>query len=135
MHQVVFSQGDPADAVFYILEGQVKVQWFEEGKEAVIAIHEMDNFFGQRCLKGEPRRTATVTTLTEAAIMRLEKAAILRAIHTQSEFAEMFIGHLLGRFIRVEADLIDQLFNSSEERSPGSFLLLAKFDKKEKRSR
>lgn len=133
MHQVVFSQGDPADAVFYILKGQVKVAMVsEQGKEAVVAIHGPDNFFGQRCLAGQPCRTATVTTLMESLIMRLEKAAILHAIHTQSKFSEMFIAHLLKRFIHIEADLIDQLFNSSEERLARLLLFLANCDKREK---
>ena len=133
IHQVVFSQGDPADAVFYILTGQVKVAMVsEQGKEAVVAIHEPDNFFGQRCLAGQPWRTATVTTVTESVIMRLEKATILHAIRTQSKFSEMFIAHLLKRFIRIEADLIDQLFYSSEERLARLLLFLAKFNKNEK---
>jgi CRP/FNR family cyclic AMP-dependent transcriptional regulator len=133
MHQIVFSQGDLADAVFYILNGQVKVAMVsEQGKEAVIAIHGPDSFFGQRCLVGQARRIATVTTLTESVIMRIEKATFLCAIHAQPKFSEMFIIHLLNRFIRVEADLIDHLFNSSEERLARLLLLLGKFDENEK---
>jgi CRP-like cAMP-binding protein len=131
--QVVFSQGDPADAVFYILKGRVKVAMVsEQGKEVVIAIHGPDNFFGYRCLAGLPCRSATVTALTESVIMRLEKATILCALHAQSKFSEMFITHLLKRFIRVEADLVDQLFNSSEERLARLLLLLADFEVEEK---
>ena len=132
-HQVVFSQGDPADAVFYILKGQVKVAMVsEQGKEAVIAIHEPDNFFGQRCLAGHPFRIATVTALTESVIMRIEKATMLCVMRAQPVFSEMFIAHLLKRFILVEADLIDQLFNSSEDRLARLLLLLGGFDEKEK---
>lgn len=128
--QIVFSQGDPADAVFYILKGQVRVTMVSsQGKEAVIAIHEKGNFFGQRCLTGVPIRIATVTTLTESSIMRVQEATITRAIHEYPAFAEMFIIHLLNRSIRIEADLIDQLFNSSERRLARLLVLLANFDK------
>lgn len=133
MNQVVFSQGDPADAVFYVLKGQVKVAIVsEQGKEAIIAIHGANSFFGQRCLAGQPRRIATVTALTESRIMRLGKAVVLRAIHLQPEFSEFFIAHLLDRHIRVEADLIDHLFNSSEKRLARLLLVLANFDRQEK---
>ena len=131
--QIVFSQGDPADAVFYILKGQVRVTMVSsQGKEAVIAIHGAKNFFGQRCLAGVLHRIATVTTLTESSIMRIQKAAITRAIHEEPAFAEMFIVHLLNRSIRIEADLIDQLFNSSERRLARLLVLLANFDKEGK---
>jgi CRP/FNR family transcriptional regulator, cyclic AMP receptor protein len=133
VHHFVFSQGDPADAVFYILKGQVRVTMVSsQGKEAVIAIHGARNFFGQRCLTGVPHRIATVTTLTESSIMRIQKAAIIRAIHEEPAFAEMFIVHLLNRSIRIEADLIDQLFNSSERRLARLLVLLANFDKEGK---
>ena len=133
MHQIVFSQGDPADAVFYILKDQVKVAIVsEQGKEAVIAIHGANNFFGQRCLAGELCRIGTVTALTESVVMRLEKVAIMRAIHEQPKFAEMFIACLINRHIRVESDLIDQLFNSSEKRLIRLLVFLANFDKKGK---
>ena len=116
-NQIVFSQGDPADAVFYIQKGKVKVtDLSEQGKEAVLAILGTNEFFGEGCLAGQAQRIATVTTMTESVIMRLEKAAIVRVIHQEPAFAEMFIAHLLGRTIRVEADLVDQLFNSSEKR-------------------
>ena len=131
-NQIIFKQGDPADAVFYILKGQVKVAIVsEQGKEAVIAIHGANNFFGQRCLAGAPRRIATVTALTETTIMRLQKAAVVRTIHEESGFAEMFISHLLDRSIRIEADLIDQLFNSSEKRLARLLLLLAQVGKED----
>jgi len=128
--QVVFSQGDPADAVFYVQKGRVKITVIsEQGKEAVVAILEAGHFFGEGCLAGQPRRIATVATMTDCTIMRLEKAAVVRVIHDQPAFSEMFIAHLLARAIRVEEDLIDQLFNSSEKRLARVLLLLANFGK------
>ena len=129
-NEIVFSQGDSADAVFYILKGQVRVTMVSsEGKEAVIAIHGAKNFFGQRCLTGALHRIATVTTLTESVIMRLQKAAFICAVREKPAFAQMFIAHLLDRSIRIEADLIDQLFNSSERRLARLLVLLANLDK------
>jgi CRP/FNR family cyclic AMP-dependent transcriptional regulator len=131
--QIVFSQGDPADAVFYIQSGKVKVTVVsEQGKEAVVAMLGTNEFFGEGCLAGQAKRIATVTTTTESVIARLEKAAILRVIHQEPAFSEMFIAHLLGRTIRIEADLVDQLFNSSEKRLARLLLLLANFGKEEK---
>jgi len=128
--QIIFSQGDPADAVFYIQKGKVKVTGVsEQGKEAVVAILETNDFFGEGCLAGQALRIATVATMTESVIVRLEKAAIVRVIHQEPAFSEMFIAHLLGRTIRVEADLVDQLFNSSEKRLARLLLLLANFGK------
>ena len=131
--QIVFSQGDPADAVFYIQKGKVKVTVVsEQGKEAVVAILGTDEFFGEGCLAGQALRISTVTTMTDSVIARMEKAAIIRVIHQEPAFAEMFIAHLLGRTIRVEADLVDQLFNSSEKRLARMLLLLANFGKEGK---
>jgi CRP/FNR family transcriptional regulator, cyclic AMP receptor protein len=128
--QIVFSQGDPADAVFYIQKGKMKVTVVsEQGKEAVVAILGPDEFFGEACLAGQVQRIATVATMTESVLMRMEKAAIVRVIHEEPAFSEMFIAHLLGRTIRVEADLVDQLFNSSEKRLARLLLLLANFGK------
>ena len=128
--QIVFSQGDPADAVFYVQKGKVKLTVVsEQGKEAVIAILGADEFFGEGCLAGQTQRISTVTVMTDAVIMRLDKAAIIRVIHQEPAFSEMFIAHLLGRSIRVEADLVDQLFNSSEKRLARMLLLLANFGK------
>ena len=128
--QIVFSQGDAADAVFYVQKGKAKITVVsEQGKEAVIAILGADEFFGEGCLAGQPQRIATVTTMTDSVIARLEKAAIIRVIHQEPAFSEMFIAHLLGRSIRVEADLVDQLFNSSEKRLARMLLLLANFGK------
>ena len=110
--------------------GKVKVTVVsEQGKEAVVAILGANEFFGEGCLAGQTLRIATVATMTESVIVRLEKAAIVRVIHEQPAFSEMFIAHLLARTIRVEADLVDQLFNSSEKRLARLLLLLANFGK------
>ena len=128
--EIVYSQGEPADAVFYIQKGKVKVTVVsEQGKEAVVAMLGTNEFFGEGCLAGQTLRIATVATMTESIIVRLEKAAIVRVIHEQPAFSEMFIAHLLARTIRVEADLVDQLFNSSEKRLARLLLLLANFGK------
>jgi CRP/FNR family transcriptional regulator, cyclic AMP receptor protein len=129
-NQIVFAQGDPGDAVFYILEGKVKITVVSQhGKEGVIAMLGAGDFLGEGCLAGQPRRIATVATMTECVIMRLEKAGIIRMIHDQPKFSDLFIAHLLARIIRVEDDLIDQLFNSSEKRLARLLLLLANFGK------
>jgi CRP/FNR family transcriptional regulator, cyclic AMP receptor protein len=104
----------------------------EQGKEAVVAILGTNEFFGEGCLAGRPQRISTVATMTESVIMRLEKAAIVRVLHEEPAFSEMFIAHLLARTIRVEEDLIDQLFNSSEKRLTRVLLLLANFGKEGK---
>jgi CRP/FNR family transcriptional regulator, cyclic AMP receptor protein len=131
--QIVFSQGDAADAVFYIQKGKVKLTVVsEQRKEAVVAILSSDDFFGEGCLAGQAQRIATVKTMTDSTITRLEKSAILRLLHKEPIFSEMFIAHLLGRSIRFEADLVDQLFNSSEKRLARMLLLLANFGKETK---
>ena len=131
--QTVFSQGDPSDAVFYIQKGKAKVTVVsEQGKEAVVAILGPNEFFGEGRLAGQAQRIATTATMMESVIMRLEKAAVVSVIHREPAFSEMFIAHLLGRTIRVEADLVDQLFNSSEKRLARLLLLLANFGKDEK---
>jgi CRP/FNR family cyclic AMP-dependent transcriptional regulator len=128
--QTVYSQGEPADAVFYVQKGKVKLTVVsEQGKEAVVAIFGPGEFFGEGCLAGQAQRIATVTTMTDGVIVRLEKAAIVQVIHEEPAFSEMFIAHLLGRTIRVEADLVDQLFNASEKRLARMLLLLANFGK------
>ena len=127
---IVFSQGDPANEVFYIQKGKVKVTVIsEQGKEAVVAILEGDEFFGEGCLAGQAMRISTASVLNESVIVQLEKAAIVRVIHEEPAFSEMFLAHILGRTIRVEADLVDQLFNSSEKRLARLLLLLANFGK------
>jgi len=107
-HQKIFSQGDSADSVFYIQEGKVKVCVVcERGKEAVVAMHGTKEFFGEGCLSGQPRRLATVAAMTECAIMRLDKASIVRVLHDEPKFSEMFMTYLLARNARVEEDLVD----------------------------
>ncbi len=131
--EIVFSQGDPADAVFYIESGKVKLTVVsEQGKEAVVAMLGTNEFFGEGCLAGQMRRIATAATMMDSVIVRLEKAAIVRVIQQEPAFSGMFIAHLLARAVRVEADLVDQLFNSSEKRLARLLLLLANFGKDEK---
>ena len=128
--QIVFRQGDPSDAVFYIQSGKVKKTVVsEQGKEAVVAILEASDFFGEGCLAGEVLRLSTVSALTESVIVRISKGDITRVIHEEPAFAELFIAHLLARNSRVEEDLVDQLFNSSEKRLARTLLLLANFGK------
>jgi CRP/FNR family transcriptional regulator, cyclic AMP receptor protein len=128
--QLVFSQGDVADSVFFIEKGQVKVTVVsEQGKEAVIAILGAGEFCGEGSLAGQPRRMATAIAMAECDITRLEKAAVVRVLHDEPAFSEMFVTHLLARNIRVEEDLVDQLFNSSEKRLARALLLLANFGK------
>jgi CRP/FNR family cyclic AMP-dependent transcriptional regulator len=132
-NEEVFSQGDPGDAVFYIQQGKIKVCVVsEQGKEAVVALHGNGDFFGESCLNGHPLRMATVVTLTDCVIMRLEKSAIVRVLHDEPKFSEMFMAYLLSRNSRVEEDLVDQLFNSSEKRLARLLLLMANFGKEGK---
>ena len=129
-NQIVFAQGDPADSIFYVQTGKVKITVVsEQGKEAVVAILGADDFFGEGCLIGQPRRFATATAMTESSIMRLAKVAVTDVIHKEAAFSEMFISHLLSRTARIESDLVDQLFNSSEKRLARVLLLLANFGK------
>ena len=129
-NETIFRQGDSADAVFYVMGGKCKVTVVsEKGKEATVALHEKGDFFGDGCLTGQPRRIATVTAITESEIMRLDKATMVRALHDEPKFSELFISHLLARNVRVEADLVDQLFNSSEKRLARLLLLMANFGK------
>ena len=131
--QIIFSQGDPADAVFYIQSGKLKVSVVsEQGKEAVVAMLGTNDFFGEGCLAGQALRMATVAAMMDSVIVRLEKAVIVSLIRQEPAFSEMFIAHLLSRAVRIEADLVDQLFNSSEKRLARLLLLLANFGKEEK---
>jgi CRP/FNR family transcriptional regulator, cyclic AMP receptor protein len=128
--QIVFRQGDPSDAVFYIQSGKVKKTVVsEQGKEAVVAVLGAGDFFGEGCLAGEALRLSTVSALTKCVIARISKAEITRVIHEEPAFAELFISHLLARNGRIEEDLVDQLFNSSEKRLARTLLLLANFGK------
>jgi CRP-like cAMP-binding protein len=125
---VVFSQGDDADAVFFIQKGSVKITVVsEQGKEAIVAILGDDDFFGEGCLAGQRKRIASVKTLADSMIIRFGKDAIIKLIHSESEFSDVFTAYLLTRTIRVEADLVDQLFNSSEKRLARLLLLLVNF--------
>jgi CRP/FNR family cyclic AMP-dependent transcriptional regulator len=127
-NQIIFSQGDAAEAVFYIQKGKLKVAVVSDrGKEAVAAILGPDEFFGEACIAGQALRLATVSALVESVVVRIEKDVIVRLLHEQAEFAKMFTTHILQRTMRVEADLIDQLFNSSERRLARLLLLLANY--------
>jgi CRP-like cAMP-binding protein len=129
----VFSQDDPADAVFYIQKGRVKVAvGSAQGKEAVVAILGTGDFFGEGCLAGQQRRMASATAKADTVLARIDRSALVDVIRREPAFSEMFIAHLLARTIRVESDLVDQLFNSSEKRLARLLLLLANFGKDEK---
>jgi CRP/FNR family transcriptional regulator, cyclic AMP receptor protein len=129
-NQVIFSQGDPADAVFYIQKGKVKLSVVStQGKEAVVAILGAGDFFGEGCLAGQALRMASAHSMAPSSTMKLAKADVIRVLHEEPSFSEMFITHLLSRNIRIEEDLIDQLFNSSEKRLARVLLLLANFGK------
>jgi CRP/FNR family cyclic AMP-dependent transcriptional regulator len=131
--ETVYAQGDPADSVFYIHKGKAKITVLsEQGKEAVVALLGPGDFFGEGCLAGQPRRMATASAMTDCVIARMAKADVVRVIHEQPAFSELFISHLLARNIRVEEDLVDQLFNSSEKRLARVLLLLANFGKENK---
>jgi CRP/FNR family cyclic AMP-dependent transcriptional regulator len=128
--QSVFAQGDPADAIFYIHTGKIKLTVVSgRGKEAVIAILGPGDFFGEGCLGGQLKRMATAVTLAPASITRLEQDAAVRVLRDEPTFTELFLHHLLTRSIRIEEDLVDQLFNSSEKRLARVLLLLANFGK------
>ncbi|MGA7974445.1 MAG: Crp/Fnr family transcriptional regulator [Pseudolabrys sp.] len=128
--EILFAQGDDADAVFYIKKGKVKVAVLsKDGKEAVIALLGPDVFVGEGCLIGQPKRLATASAMTECEAMRVQKSEIQRVIRDEPAFSEMFVSHILTRNARVEEDLVDQLFNSTEKRLARLLLLLANFGK------
>jgi CRP/FNR family transcriptional regulator, cyclic AMP receptor protein len=129
-NDVIFSQGDPADSVFYVRKGKVKlVVASKQGKQAVVAILGEGEFFGEGCLNRQSLRLATAHTMTESELMRVQKSEMVRVLHGEPAFAEMFMAHLLTRNSRIEEDLVDQLFNSSEKRLARTLLLLANFGK------
>jgi CRP/FNR family cyclic AMP-dependent transcriptional regulator len=131
--QIVYRQGDVGDSIFYIQKGQVKiVAVSEQGKEAVVAILGSGDFCGEGCLAGQPLRMATAVALTECLITRVDKEVMIRLLHDEPEFSGAFISHLLMRNTRIEADLVDQLFNSSEKRLARLLLILANFGKEGK---
>jgi CRP-like cAMP-binding protein len=126
---MVFSQGDPADAVFYIETGRVQLTIVsDQGKEGVIALLGPGDFFGEGCLSGQPRRLASAVAIAASSLIRIEKEAMIRRLHEDKVFSEKFMAFLMTRNIQVEADLVDQLFNSSEKRLARVLLLLANFD-------
>jgi CRP/FNR family transcriptional regulator, cyclic AMP receptor protein len=130
---VVFSQGDLAHSLLYIQKGKVKISVLSKGgKEAVIAMLGEGDFFGEGCLAGQPLRISTAITLTECSIMRLEKATVIEMLHKEPAFSELLLAYTLSRTIRIEEDLVDQLFNSSEKRLARALLLLANFGKEGK---
>jgi CRP/FNR family cyclic AMP-dependent transcriptional regulator len=131
--QIIYTQGARADSVFYIESGKVKKTVLsEQGKEAVVALFGTGDIFGEGCLTGQPLRLSTVSAMSESVIVQITKADVVRVIHEEPAFAELFIAHLLARNSRVEEDLVDQLFNSSEKRLARVLLLLANFGKEGK---
>jgi CRP-like cAMP-binding protein len=132
-NESIFSQGDPANAVFYIESGKVKLTVVSKvGKEAVIAILPEDHFFGEGCLAGQLLRMATASALQRSTIIRVEKGMMLSLLRQEAEFAQQFLTHLLSRNVRMEADLVDHLFNSSEKRLARLLLLMANFGQESK---
>jgi CRP/FNR family cyclic AMP-dependent transcriptional regulator len=128
--EIIYTQGDDADSVFYVRRGKVKVTVLSmHGKEAIIAVLKADEFFGEGCLIGQPQRLSTAVAVTECDAMRIDKAEMLRVLHGEPAFSDMFVAHILARSARVEEDLIDQLFNSTEKRLARLLLLLANFGK------
>ncbi len=128
--EIIFAQGDDADGVFYIKKGKVKVTVVSaHGKEAVVAVLGEDEFFGEGCLTGQPKRLATATAATECVAIRVGKTEVAKAIRDESAFSQWFIAHILARNARAERDLVEQLFNSTEKRLARVLLLLANFGK------
>jgi CRP/FNR family transcriptional regulator, cyclic AMP receptor protein len=126
----IFQQGQPADSLFYLRQGKVKLTVIsQQGKEAIVAVLGPGEFFGEGCLAGQPLRMATAVAMTDCILDKLEKPVMARLLHEQNNISELFVQHLLSRNIRYEADLIDQLFNSSEKRLARILLLLAHFGK------
>jgi CRP-like cAMP-binding protein len=129
-NESVFVQGDKADSIFYIKEGKVKVTVVsKQGKEAVVAILSQGDFLGEGCLAGQGVRMATATAIEECSVMKLDRTLVVSLLHKEPSFADLFLSHLLSRNIKIEEDLVDQLFNSSEKRLARVLLLLANFGK------
>src|SRR5579872_254899 len=126
----IFQQGDPADSVFYLRRGKVKISvTSQQGKEAIVAILDSGEFFGEGCLAGQPLRIASATAITDCSLAKIEKPLMASMLHEQHDLSELFVTHLLSRNIRYEEDLVDQLFSSSEKRLARILLLLAHFGK------
>jgi len=129
----VFDQGQPADSIFYIRKGGVKLSVIsKQDKEAIVATLSAGDFLGEGCLAGQLLRMATATTISDCSLFRIEKSLMQQMLHEKHEISELFVAHLLSRNIRFEADLVDQLFNSSEKRLARILLLLANFGKESK---
>ena len=129
----IFMQGQPADSVFYLRRGKVKLSvTSQQGKEAIVAVLSAGDFFGEGCLAGQSLRIATAISVTDCTLMRIDKRTMTRMLHEQHNISELFVTHLLSRNIRFEGDLVDQLFNSSEKRLARILLLLARFGKESK---
>lgn len=129
----IYSQGDPADAVFYVQSGKVKLTVVsQQGKEAVIALLERGAFLGEPCLGGQTVRTESATAMEDTTLVRIDKATMVRLLHEELRFSELFMAYLLTHSIRIQEDLVDQLFNSSEKRLARVLLLLAHFGKEGK---
>ena len=132
-NEVIFTQGDPSEHVLYVQSGGVKLSVLSKtGKEAVVAMLGPGDFFGEGCLAGQVIRMGSATAITPSAILRVEKAQMVRLLHRQHQMSDRFIAHMLTRNIRIEEDLIDQLFNSSEKRLARTLLLLARYGKEDK---
>ena len=128
----VFTQGAPANTVFYLEQGSVKLSVLSAtGKEAVVAMLGPGDFVGEGCLAGQPSRMGTVTTVSETTMLGIPKGEMVRVLHENSDFSDRFIAHMLGRNIRIEEDLVDQLFNSSEKRLARTLLLLARYGRED----
>ncbi len=129
---VVFDQGAPADCVYFLQKGTVQLSMLSPtGKEAVVALLTAGDFLGEGCLAGQPHRMSTATVITAAATLRIPKAEMLQTLHEHPEFSDRFIAHMLARNIRIESDLVDQLFNSSEKRLARTLLLLARYGRED----
>jgi CRP-like cAMP-binding protein len=129
-NRTIFRQGQPADSLFYLRRGKVKLTVMsQQGKEAIVAILNAGEFFGEGCLAGQPSRMATAVAMTDCTLDKIEKSLMTHMLHEQHDVSELFVNHLLSRNIRYEADLVDQLFNSSEKRLARILLLLAHFGK------
>jgi CRP/FNR family cyclic AMP-dependent transcriptional regulator len=132
----IFSQGEPAKNVMYIQKGGVKLSVVSaSGKEAVVAVLGPGDFFGEGCLAGQPVRMASATAITHSNVMVIQKSEMIRVLHAEHDFSDRFLTHMLARNIRVEEDLVDQLFNSSEKRLARTLLLLARFGKDDRPQR
>jgi CRP-like cAMP-binding protein len=131
-HAVIYSQGDPADTVLYIQKGGVQLSVLSEaGKQAIVAALGAGEFFGEGALAGQPVRMGTASASVATTVMVIEKQSMMRVLHEQHEFSDRFISHMLTRNVRIEADLVDQLFNSSEKRLARTLLLIARYGKQE----